>query len=351
MIDVGVWLYQVSKCGYYPWRTGGAVVPVFGGLSQTFAQLNTWATGKRLGETATFVSTGAEYDELSNVYFLSSSHNASNGDYLLAVWNRLPGNRQNIASVGVSDVVGNASAEVKEFDNDRIPGYATYFWIMPTANRVATVNLKNLNKGLANFSAYIASFLKFVNPGHVVLANGLGPNGEIEIAGYRPSPADSIVEGAVRPGFNVRSIPLGGDLAYIRTNVGLIDKIVCKTTISVAEQQERQWWQTMLDMSRIHGRHNIRVEDAPVQVQFPISLNIDDLNQTIDAWADDLNDIGNRSNDIGFHIRGGEIKWLSKTQARTSIPLEVEWIDDELVNMNALMTQLQLHRALVLRLG
>jgi hypothetical protein len=349
MVDVGIWLYRVSKCGYYPWRSGSGAAPRFGGLSQTFAQLCTWAAGKRLGETATFVID--DEDELSSVYFLTSHHHATTGDYLMVVWNRLPGNRQNISSVGVSDVVGSATAEITEFDENRIPGYATYFWVMPSANRVATVNLKSLNKGLPNLSAYVQNFLKFVNPGHVVIAPDEGPDGEIVVAGYRPTPTDPMLAGVVRPSFNVKPISLGGDIAYLRANVDWIDKVICKTVIPVAEEHGHAWWQTMLEMSRIRNRRNLRVEEAPVQVQFPISLTLDDLNRTINAWADDLNNVENRASDIGFHIRGGETRWLSKTQARTSIPLEVQWIDEELVDLRGLMTQLQLHRAQVLRLG
>lgn len=345
LIDAGVWLYELPKCGYYPWRVRRGAGPSFGGIAQTFAALSRWADGKLLGQTATFEA--RDGDELAEAYLLDI-HQGAHGDVLIGIWNRLQGNRHHVASVGIGDVVGAATAEITEIDRNRIPGYATYFWIMPAERRVATIRLKHLSHGMVNFTKYISSFLKYINPDHVVL--GAPDDDEIVVVGYRPDHAQPRADG-IRPLFTVKSIGLGGDIAYLRANVGAINKVLCKTVLQVAEPQDYRWWQTMLDLSRIGRRPPPAIEEAAIRVEFPMNFTLDELNRTIAEWEDDLNQIGDRENDIGFKTNTGVIKWLSRAQARTEVPIDVQWVDDELVNMEALLGQLQAHRAAVLSLG
>lgn len=350
MEDVGVWLYRISRCGYYPWRNeDGNIAPYFGGAAQTCAQLVEWATGKQLGQTATLNL--ARDDESTQVYFVAAEYHAETGDYLICTWNRFPGNRQNVSSIGIGDVVGNVTSQVTEVDENRIPGYATYFWVMPGAGRVATINLKHPNKGLGHFSSYLQSFLRFVNPVHVVLADVQPSDGTIRIAGYRGEPDGDIFESTVKPLFSVRSIPLGGDVEMLRANVGLIDKVECKTVIRSTSTGDMMKWQTLMDLGRLFRRPAPRREDSIVRFEIPMSFTLEELNETIEEWSPDPNHAGDTKSDIGFHLRGGKTKWLSRSQARKNFALRLEWLDQELVDMRGLMVQLQRHRAEVLRMG
>jgi hypothetical protein len=344
--DVGLWLYDLNRCGYYPWRGGAAAL--FGGIESTFDSLRSWAHGKPLGQTTTFAIT--RESNLTEV-FLLGMHKAGNGDFLVGVWNRLPGNRNHVASVGVADLVGAASAEVTAVDANRIPGYATYFWVLPEANRIATVRLKHLNNGLANFQHYVTNFLTYINPAHVVLDEP-DEDGGLRVQGYRRDRHANIEEGSVRPAFSVKSISLGGDLAFLREHVGIIEKVCIKTQLSTAEPRGYRAWELFQDVGRFFRRPGPVIEEVPIKLEMPASFDIDSLNQTIAAWTDDLNDVESRENDIGFKLRGhSNFKWLSKTQARKSVSLDVEWVDNELVNLESLMAQLQRQRAELLLLG
>jgi hypothetical protein len=350
MEDVGIWLYRIDRCGYYPWRSDdGNAAPFFGGTSQTFAQLLQWANGKQLGQTATLNL--ASDDESTQVYFVAAEHHPETGDYLVCTWNRFPGNRQNVSSIGVGDVVGAVTSQITEVDENRIPGYATYFWVMPSAARVATINLKHPNKGLGHFANYVQSFLKFINPTHVVLADEQPADGTVKIAGFRSEPGADVFESTVKPLFNVRSIPLGGDIAMLRAHVSEIDKIECKTIIRSTSGGDMARWQTLMELSRLARRPPPRREDTMIRFEVPMEFTLEELNATIEEWSPDPNHVGDTKSDIGFHVRGGRTKWLSRSQARKTFPLDVEWVDRELVNMHRLMIQLQRHRDEVLRMG
>lgn len=343
--DVSIWLYDIKKCGYYSYRGAEGRAPLFGGIGPTFAALQHWVDGKLLGQTATYGAN--EGDEVAEAYLLDI-HDGAHGDYLVAIWNRLPGNRHHVSSVAIGDVVGAASAEVTEIDRNRIPGFATYFWVMPAERRVAAIGLKHLSHGLINFGNYFSGFLKFINPDHVVLGDP-GPNDELLVEGYRSDPAADPYPAGVRPTFNVKSISRGGEIHFLQENVASISKVMCKTVISTTEPGQRSWLQSMLDISRIGKAPPPNVVDAPIRVEFPISLTLEELNSSIEAWEEDISD--SSENDLGFRLNDGRLKWLRKSHARTSQRLNVEWVDDELVELAALLRQLQVHRATVLNLG
>lgn len=342
--DVSIWLYDIKKCGYYTFRGPDNRAQLFGDIDSTHAALQRWSSGKLLGQTATYGAT--EGDEQAEAYLLNI-HQGAHGDYLVGIWNRLPGNRHHVSSIAIGDLVGAASAEITEIDRNRIPGFATYFWVMPAHRRVAAIGLKHLSHGLINFGNYFSGFLKYVNPDHVVLADQ-DENEELIIKGYREALDDEPYSAGVRPFFSVRSIPRGGELDYLRENVGSISRVQCKTTISTMEPGERSWLQAMLNISRIPKAPPPNIVDASVKVDFPVSLTLEELNSSIEQWEEDISD--SSENDLGFKV-DGKMKWLRKSHARQTKNLDVQWVDDELIDFEGLLQQLQVHRVSILALG
>ncbi|MDQ1830181.1 hypothetical protein [Massilia scottii] len=344
--DVGIWLYDLPKCGYFPFR--GNAPPTFGGITQSFDALTGWTTGKMLGQTSTF--TTSDGDEGGGAYFLQIAKSA-NGDFLLGLWNGLPGNKNNISSVGVGDVVGSASAQITEIDATRIPGFATYFWIMPTEHRVACIRVKHDSHGMDNFKKYMASFLRSVNPQNVVL----GPEGsdrEINIVGYRAHVSSPDVVSGVFPKFAVKSIPLPGDIAFLRANAGAINKVICKTTLHSTVPQDLTRWQKLSDLARYFMNPPPLREEAVVKLEFPMEFTTKQLDATIKSWSErDDSELAAGQDDLGFHMRSGETRWLGKSQPRATYQIDVSWFDDELVDMTSLLNQLQVYRTAVLALG
>jgi hypothetical protein len=343
--DVGIWLYDLAKCGYFPWKGGPAL---FGSAARTFESLQRWSHGKPLGQTTTFKVN--QEGDLNDVFLLGMTQ-AANGDFLVALWNRAPGNGNHVASVGVGDLVGAASAEITKVDKNRIPGYATYFWVMPSALRIATIRLKNFSNGLVAFRHYVTNFLTYINPAHVVLDEP-DPDNTIRIKGYRRDSNSEVEDRGIRATFNVKSIALGGDLGTLRAQAENIEKVSVKTSLSTVEQQGYQAWQLFQKVGRIFGQRAPIVEEVPIRLEIPMTFDLESLNETIAAWEDDLNDSESRQNDIGFRLRGtNNYKWLSKTQPRKTVALQVQWVDNELVNIDALLEQLQTQRAEILALG
>lgn len=345
--EVGVWLFTVSRCGYYD-RTHAkrGMPPEYGALSETLASLSAWTAGRRLSETSTF-----SVDGLASTFFLTLKR-AENGDALLGLWNRIQTKSNKIASVGVNDIVGAVATQFTEIDEDRIPGFATYFYLMPSEGRIATVRVKHSMNGLHSFQQYMHSFLRYINPQHVATAPGEGD--EIHVVGYRPDPGSDDIRN-LRAQFRAGTIPRAGEAQYIIDNSALIQRAICKTTISNTVQDQKQWWQSGLRLFGLGARRDRQdlQDDVVIKAEIPMSFEKDEVEAIVKDWSERQDGGNEAEDDIGFILRGegGTPRWLSKSYARKTLDLEIEWLDDELVNPESLLAQLQARRAQILALG
>jgi hypothetical protein len=346
-VEASVWLFNHRQCGYYKNRIATAAGPVFGDTNSILSDLIRWADGRTLGDTATFDV--APDSNLQKTYLLHASRN-QNGDFLLGMWNRVHSNSNKIASVGMGDIVGAAAAQFTEIDPTRIPGHATYFWVIPEHGKVATIRLKHMTNGLQNFEFYMQNFVKFINPRHVVL----GPedeNGGITIAGYRPDPRSEELE-QLHGKFELGPIRKKGDLDFIVANRADLRRVICKTTLTNTVREDRVWWQRGLSVMGMGIGQRVLTDPVSIKIDLPLTFTDDELTQTIEEWQRHLATTKSSWDDLGFVFKGDQTpRWLSKSYARKAFDLDIQWIDDEQAEPTSLMRELQRNRQGVLDLG
>jgi hypothetical protein len=225
-IEVSVWVFNIATCGYYESAKSKKGAPaLFGGISDCLAGLGEWTYGKRLSETSTYSPLADS--ETGQAFFLCLEKGA-NGDFLLGLWNKIQTNSNKIASVGVNDIVGQVVTEITEIDEDRIPGYATYFYFMPAEGKVATVRVKHPLNGLYNLKAYIKNFMMHINPKHVVLGDAEEGSDEIPVIGYREHPGSPDIL-KLRSRFRLESIARSGEKEFLVANSPLCQSS-CRVT-------------------------------------------------------------------------------------------------------------------------
>jgi hypothetical protein len=350
VVEAGIWLFSVDKCGYYSYRDNARnAPPVFGGLADCLSNLKAWSQGRKLSETSTY-EVAADSD--GNKAYLVCLERAANGDYLVGLWNKIQTNSNKIASVGVDDLVGQAVTEFTEIDEDRIPGHATYFLVMPNENRVATVRVKHATNGLHNFQKYIGNFMQHIDPQHVVLGDAEDAD-EIPVVGFRSNLADAEIR-KLRMRFRLASIHKPGETQYLIDNSALIQKVICKTTITNLIQDERNWWQKGLDIIGLGARlpRGHLPDEVLIKTEMPMTFEQPELKEIIATWEADHADDHQPEEDIGFVLRGEATpRWLSRSYSRKNFGIDLQWLDEELVDPQSLLHQLQIHRAEILALG
>jgi hypothetical protein len=346
-VDVGIWLFNLRQCGYYKSLVPRAgTPPVLSSAAGAFNDLRRWSNGRRLTETSTYAV--GEGDELPLSYLLACEPSA-NGDYLIGVWNRVNGDSNRIASIGHNDIVGQARTEYTDVEEGRIPGYATYFWVMPAEGKVASVRVKHSMNGVRVLEHYVRNFLKYINPQHAVVRDD-GDDG-LAVIGYREHPGAEKVHD-LNAKFGLGSIKKTGDIEYILARRTEIRRVISKTTITTREQVDRAWWQNSLGRMGLGHGQAVLLNDVPIKLDLPLTFTEEELRATVDAWGNHLEGTLSNWDDLGFVFAGESTPhWLGKAHARKTFQLDIQWIDEEQVQPAALLQQLHLRRAEVLAIG
>jgi hypothetical protein len=132
--------YSIDRCGYY--ETGQEKCK-FGEIRETLEGLRTWvfSNNMQIGGTCTYDLQEGQNTYHTYCYDLIKDH--SGDSYLLATWNEIPSVDGNVASINGGSPVKDAEVSLTELPAGNIPGYASYFWFIPSLNSFATVRPKN----------------------------------------------------------------------------------------------------------------------------------------------------------------------------------------------------------------
>ncbi len=339
MQDARVTFYSVSKCGFY---TRGAKVPSFGGLADTFQQLFEWSKGLELSLTK-LLDLATDADELP-VYVLEMVPCGTG--WILACWNEIPTSSGNITSVSKNSIVGAPEVHLNEVVENSIPGYATYFWIIPEKNVIASVKFSDFTTGLSAMSGYLFDFLMLESRYAI---DATDADGQPYIAGYTDK-GDKIST-AAKPKFKLTTYSKKGRRAYLLENYAKIKKVLRVGRVTLENVSDRTTFQQLIRFLRgdptKHQDVEVGVRSAKVELQY--TPNKDELIAMIEA--DDSDDDGSRWEDLGFELNGedGTI-WLNRSRASDTFSLNVELNASGVVNAMKLSETLDEQRPQVLQL-
>lgn len=326
--------FDVEKCGFYQSRQPA---PIFGGLQQMLEDLHAWSNGLSLAETQTF--TPAEDSNLMPVYLLDIQ--PSQDGWLVVTWNEVPSTAGAVASVNRNSRVGNADVTANEFPDGGIPGFATYFYFVPSRNVFASVRFQHSNSGQPGMRSYMDAFLSMYS--RYAVTEGVGR--EIVVKGYRQRGDGFHYEGdqyeIAHPRFVTALHTVPGHWDFIRENLDEIRKVIRKTNLHLNRQEDLSTWQTMLRCAKLS--RPARTPDK-VRVSFEIAspVNEDEFNAMTEEWEDRNT---REVDDIGFRMKGDqEIHWLSKASAKTELQLNIDRVNSEVVTPESLLRAINVHR-------
>lgn len=178
MEEAKVTFYRFDKCGLFEY---GAEKSKLGELPDFLNQLMVWVqrNGKPLDETCTYAI--EESEDVSRTFCYDIVKNGVTGDFLLTTWNETPSYEGKVAAVNSKGKFGEAKVEFTKLPKDSIPGYATYFWIVPSKNVFASIRFQHVLNGKKNFDKYFKEFISKFS-GYVVL--GKSETSDFQIIGY-----------------------------------------------------------------------------------------------------------------------------------------------------------------------
>jgi hypothetical protein len=332
--------YDVEQCGFYE---RGESSPEFGTLDQVLTHLEIWLNerGDRVYASSTFSPEDNQNEGHLPCYCLDIQSDDRSGDYFIVLWNEVESTDGKVASVPrrmqVGGNLGNAINETQT-PGDSIPGYATYFWLIPNQNTVAGIKFGHSYYRAPKFRTYVQHYMSKVSPFVVT-------NGEREIEGYQEMP-----EAPVRnlfPRFETSPIRRPGPIDELRERSNNIRQIIRVSEIDRENPRDESW---VTEFARSAGVPLTDSRDYEGQ-RFRGELNLDGLergefDRLLGRW--NRGDVTGR---VGFKLTGEQkTRWLDDMEAKGEVEFEAERQNIEIVDVEGLFDEIQSRRQELLRM-
>lgn len=323
--------YDVVRCGYY---ARGQRQPEFGTMPEILGELADWVRDRRLGSTK--LSNGGGEETVVGTYCLGLREVPGHDDFVLAIWNETPAHQGKFASVRRDSRVGSARVTMTDVPDGGIPGFPTYFYLMPTENVCFAVRFEGQRlTGHKAMSSYLDSFVKFATS-YVVREDGEGDEipGEVGVIGYSDEDHDEIDVDSLRhlyAHFSSRPRRDPGKIEWLRRRVGNIRKLIQKDELHSQTQADRNLFDRLM--------RRVGIEE-PVMPPLSISMKVDldvDLDEADFDSIVATSEGGGEDFDLGFKVSGSnDVHWLSHSFTKTDVSLDVNLGEGWMVDLDEL---------------
>jgi hypothetical protein len=156
--EITLTYYQMKTMGLYA-HTGhnGQIAKQYLTAKDLMKELMEWGHGttRKFIETATYSASSKSLESYCLDFY------EENGEYLIALWNKVPTSKNGFASVSAKSSSLDAVVQHTKVGKDDIPGYPTFFFISPLKKCIATIKLDNHVLGITQFKLYIKGYLKY----------------------------------------------------------------------------------------------------------------------------------------------------------------------------------------------
>lgn len=327
--EVTVRFYDIERSGYYKTIDEKSNHELCD-ITDLFDNLKSWTTGKTLEETKT--SSALPRNSSLPVYCLGVEKNDS-GHFLMTTWNEIQSTEGQIASISRTQKIDEIKdVEMTLLPDDNIPGYSTYFWIIPEDKVLATVRFKHLEVGHERLNIYLRGFLTAFSKYTVKIQNPEDKT-QYEIKGYGESNED--YDSKRHPYFRSKLIRKAGTTDFIIKNAGNISKMTRK---KVLEYQVKEDKTLIIDIFKnMFGVENKKL-NAPLVMKYemnyvPTALETKNI---IEEWQKQHDSTWD---DVGFSFTGesSTTHWLSNEIPTHTFKISIDRLDDELVQSKKLL--------------
>lgn len=348
-VTARVRFYSIEKCGYYTdgKENEGKSSFEFGKVDEILADLERWVKGKKLNETSTY---GDENDSLYPTYCYGVQSNDF-GDYFITTWNTTAESSKPIASVAGEGPVGRATVNLTKILDGYIPGFPTYFWVIPSIGKIATIQFKERKQGLVELRPYLKRFMANHSSYCIKGPAKENKNGEIivEILGYSETGANH--PRPLRARFDTKFYEnINRNLIFVRARRSQITKVLRQTSLSKSTREQA----TILgNIFSYTGLTNAREEDLKVKFDYGIELpkpSEKELDEIIANWEEKTNEQNGTHEKLGFHIAGEEKKvvWVDSAYLSQNFELRVSQEKGKFISLDSLNTAISSIRQSIL---
>ncbi|MCG9649317.1 hypothetical protein L1D24_12150 [Vibrio brasiliensis] len=340
--------YDVKHCGLYKPRGRHCTL---GSFSEILHNIYNWARepGRLILNTCSY-EVNEEFDqEFLETYLVSAQLHAENGDYLFCFWNRTHATGDSVYALDASAQLTNVSENVFHQGNlpaSSIPGFATYFWFIPSRSVMATITFGNPRSGMNAFSYWLESFFR-------TESRYASFDQDCQFKGYLA--ADGTIHEDLEPRFTKQLYRNPSKRELILSNCNHIRGLTRRINLERSQITDKDLLDRLKCKVGISTDTEVDKHDISLKYEFSYTPTENEIREIFDAYESS----NSRSNweDVGFIFPdnngfGAEkTEWLSKSFAKIKLVIDIEWVlTGQLVRGEILLQTLSIHRADLLNL-
>lgn len=335
-IECNLHVYDVTACGLYRGQTSHQHLH----LGALLKELKAWAidSGKSLVETSTY--SDSNYVKTSFCMGVEEFE----GQYLVTMWNKVQHLKSGIGLVNGAKSPSDVKVNKTKLNENDIPGFPTYFWILPASNKIIGVQLENPSFGVTQLRSYLLGFLiNFTShsvrePGDLSTVVGYSDTSKRNVNG-----GEHLVNVELHPRFSmeVKKIPGKYDEFIHRSEevTKLVKDVYVYNSLDSKNSGYIEKIKSMFDGLPPVVKKKLRV-------QMPVKLTEFEVKKLISKYEENEHD---DEFDVGLIFKGksNQIEWLSGSTQKEKLDLNVEWNSDDNPKILPLLKQLKNNISLI----
>lgn len=340
--------YDVKQCGLYKPRARNCTL---GSYNEILHNVYNWAgeQGRLVLNTCTYEVNESFDQEFLETYLVSAKKQSDTGDYLFCFWNRTHSDGNSVYALDAGTQLTNISEQTFHQGNlpeSSIPGFATYFWFIPSKSVMATITFGNPRSGMNAFSYWLENFFRTESRYASFDAND-------QFSGYLGP--DNSIYNDLEPRFVKHLFRNPSKRQLILSNWQSIRGIVRRVNLSRGQIADKGLLDTLKNKVGITTNTEIDAHDVSLKYEFSYTPTEDEVNEMFTTYETSAS----RSNweDVGFIFSEGntfgaaKTEWLSKSFAKIKLEIDIEWVlVGQLVRSDILLQTLNSHRIELLNL-
>lgn len=320
--------FDITKCGYY--KPGSWRAPALGTIEDLLSDLKTWIGGKELRLTKTFDP--AEDGNIPPAYCFDLQRSSS-GDWLITTWNEVPLMKGGIAIAAGRAKVGSVSVTTGNVPPGGIPGYPTYFLIMPKEGVLFSVKPYDaMHTGHPGLQEYLSAYVRHHSS---YVRTTKGEDGEKVIAGY--APPGQLNPLPLHPMFKSRKKRAPGQVQFIRDNRERITKLVGRDMLTIQAAQKRQVAASLFSLLGMSGE-----QLPPHEFSFSYEFGFSPSPQQLEDVLVTSEEGTPETAELGFRIRGypNQIFWVDHAFLKLDFELPLTPSEEGVYDAEDLLSEL-----------
>jgi hypothetical protein len=340
-IEANLHVYDVVKCGLYYGRSGEHKHMHLGGLIK---ELKGWISldDKPLIETSTYSD---------SAYVMSSYCMAvekHGGQYLIAMWNKVEHLKSGVGMVNGSASTNEIKVSRTKIGKTDIPGYPSYFWVLPSSNTIVGVLLDNPSFAINQLRNYLTGFL--LNFSSHAVRSVEDPD---TVKGFSDFPRpkkgkdERVVNTKLIPQFNMLVKKIPGKYDELKDRYDDVTKIVKDVYVFDDTTDDKSSY-----VERIKSVFNgiSPIVKKKLRVEMPVKLVEADVDRFINKYEDSGHE---DASDVGFVLKGqsSRIEWLSGSTQKEKVVLKLKWISKDNPDLLSLSKELKKNIEIIIDKG